>query len=189
MTTEWEVSSAQLATAEEQREIEGMLHDRNYIPAFYCTIERFGHQQQQDTAEFIAFSNETVSIGVEGLIGCISLTIISRDGVYMTHWWQDPSFANQASFAQRSLRDLLTGTEGHPSLRDHQDQLNDAIGIFITPCWKNMRLRYAAKIRDAKAAITRILPDIAFFDGIGGYEPQIVPGDDNLQGIGLESLL
>ena len=34
------------------------------------------------------------NLGVDGLYGCTTLVVTSREGAYMTHFWEDPSFSS-----------------------------------------------------------------------------------------------
>ncbi|PYH83382.1 hypothetical protein BO82DRAFT_411943 [Aspergillus uvarum CBS 121591] len=42
-------------------------------------------------------------IATTGLMGCTVVTVVSKTGVYMAHYWENPSFSRQATFQRRVL--------------------------------------------------------------------------------------
>ncbi len=83
-------------------------------------------------------------VAVQGLYGCTSLIIISTAGVWMSHLWEDPSFAvngvvNQANF-QAQILDRLgpgDGTADFPGLNQYLNSEFAAdtkpVAIIMTP--------------------------------------------------------
>ena len=83
-------------------------------------------------------------VAVQGLYGCTSLMIISTQGVWMSHLWEDPSFApndvvSQANF-QAQVLDRLgpgDGTPGFPGLTQYLNTIFAAdtkpVAIIMTP--------------------------------------------------------
>lgn len=92
---------------------------------------------------------EQYSAGVKGLKGCTSLFIISRKGVYATHWWEDVSFDPQLEYLvepvetkdklfKHTVIDVLTtGGTRHPKLDAAmiEDQYIQAYLIHPTQTW------------------------------------------------------
>lgn len=93
------------------------------------------------------------NIGMRGLVGCTSVVVISRAGVYVSHLWENPSFI-PANF-QREVLDALDrggGTDRMPGIRnltEPRPQLPPGVGtrpgllaaanrpevLIITPVW------------------------------------------------------
>ena len=83
-------------------------------------------------------------LAVQGLFGCTSLIIISTQGVWMSHLWEDPSFAvngvvNQANF-QAQVLDRLGPGDGTPEFPGLTQYLNGQfaadtkpVAIIMTP--------------------------------------------------------
>lgn len=42
-----------------------------------------------------AFEQDSFSMGVQGLVGCTSVIVVSRRGVWMSHIWESPTFTTQ----------------------------------------------------------------------------------------------
>lgn len=58
-----------------------------------------------------------VNLGVRGLFGCTSLIVVSKRGVYMTHYFEGPSFiGTRADFDSQVLNTLTVATPLCPSL-------------------------------------------------------------------------
>ena len=87
-------------------------------------------------------------LAVQGLYGCTSLIIISTQGVWMSHLWEDPSFAvnnvvNQANF-QAQVLDRLGPGDGTPDFPGLTQYLNGQfaadtkpVAIIMTPRVRN----------------------------------------------------
>lgn len=61
---------------------------QNAIPVVW--VNRLGNDQ--NTAVFLPLKLEAISLGTTRLSGCTSMVIVSRTGVYFTHWWENLTF-------------------------------------------------------------------------------------------------
>lgn len=52
------------------------------------------------------FLNKAFTMSLRGLYGCTSLIVLSHQGVYISHFWEDPSFLNDNNF-QKQVIDVL----------------------------------------------------------------------------------
>lgn len=55
--------------------------------------------------------NHKYDMAVAGLYGCTSVVVVSKRGVWMSHFWEDPSFQSQDQF-QTDVLDLLAVGDG-----------------------------------------------------------------------------
>ncbi|KAL5346705.1 hypothetical protein ACLOAV_008412 [Pseudogymnoascus australis] len=55
------------------------------------------------TGKAEAFLNEEFSMSVQGLYGCTSLVVLSQQGVYMSHFWEVPSFRSDKEFKEQVI--------------------------------------------------------------------------------------
>ena len=90
----------------------------------------------QPTALTERLTNRRLSMTVKGLWGCTSVIIVSKKGVYMSHFWEG-YFHWDVDVSKRVLYPLLEG-EG-PSMpalfgvRDQFNQDSEPTAIIITP--------------------------------------------------------
>lgn len=107
------------------------------VPRAHPIVWRIQRGTDINTAIIKEFGNRAVSISTNGLCGCTSLWIISRKGVYATHYWESISFApdvdqrltaretNKQVFERTVLEPLRHGMQING--RKAQDALDPAI--------------------------------------------------------------
>lgn len=77
--------------------------------------------QPPSSALFFPLLNQRLNVAVAGLYGCTSLVIVSTQGVWMSHFFEVPSFQNQENFKTQVL-DVLgpgDGTSNMPGLNQY----------------------------------------------------------------------
>ena len=137
------------------------------------------------------------STGLEGLGGCTSLFVVSRKGVYATHWWENISFSPDPRWRTATLRtddqlfqatviDLLNnGGNNHPRL-DASLLEDDSIRAYLihpTQTWEqkgDSDVGYPnqwQQIRDTVGAIIPTLQDQTRWTDI----PYVVLTGENAQ--------
>lgn len=90
------------------------------------------------------FGQNRFDVAVQGLYGCTSLIIVSTQGVWMSHLWENPSFqtggvVNQANFQAQVLNRLGPGdgTAGFPGIAQYLTSNFAAdtkpVAIIMTP--------------------------------------------------------
>lgn len=65
------------------------------------------------SALFYSLLNQPFNLRLDGLYGCTSLIVISKQGVWISHLFESPSFKNQNNF-QRQVLDVLGPGDGTP---------------------------------------------------------------------------
>ncbi|KAF2227630.1 hypothetical protein BDZ85DRAFT_246149 [Elsinoe ampelina] len=77
------------------------------------------------TSRYDAFEDEAFSVGVTGLFGCISIVVVSRQGVWTSHWWETtfrdafgPNPATTTNFYNTIIRWITNPVETTPGGRD-----------------------------------------------------------------------
>lgn len=65
--------------------------------------------QHPSSAITYQLNNQTLNIAVGGLHGCTSLVLMSTKGVWMSHFWEGPSFDSQSNFQQQVIDFLGPG--------------------------------------------------------------------------------
>jgi hypothetical protein len=88
--------------------------------------------------------------------------VVSSQGAYVAHWFEDPSFGSTRSFETRIIKGLKEGAPSHPSLSGHAGDLKNAVAFLVTPMERNEELRYRQKVNNIRAIIQDILPDVTF---------------------------
>ncbi|KAI9718522.1 MAG: hypothetical protein M1812_003973 [Candelaria pacifica] len=87
------------------------------------------------------FNNERVNLAVYGLYGCTSVLVVSNQGIWASHFWENPSFVNANRFQNEVLVALEDGdgTDDMPGIRRYtgfREFLNVAEvpqAIIVTP--------------------------------------------------------
>lgn len=87
----------------------------------YVVEPRPGDTGGASSAIVVPLTNERFNAAVEGLQGCTSVIIVSQRGVYLSRFWEVPSFASQSDFDRDVLGTIWDGdgTEWMPGLREH----------------------------------------------------------------------
>ncbi|KAI1417120.1 hypothetical protein F5Y13DRAFT_204459 [Hypoxylon sp. FL1857] len=83
------------------------------VPHVDREVTEFGIvENDESTADFLAFKNHQFTMGVKGMCGCTSVVILSKVGAYMTHFWQRYFDSNEVSLKafQSLVIDELKGT-------------------------------------------------------------------------------
>ncbi|UQC90125.1 uncharacterized protein CLUP02_15656 [Colletotrichum lupini] len=138
-----------------------------------------------NTAIFRRFGRNSFSLGTNGLCGCSSLWIISRKGVYATHYWESISFApekewrnpgetNAEVFERTVIDGLKSGiaVKGKPmQARLNRDEIADdhikAYLIHPQRTWKNTPAAvegYRVQWNRIKDTVKAIIPELASDD-------------------------
>lgn len=144
------------------------------------------------TSEFLPLEDSQVNFGVTGLCGCTSLVVASTQGVWISHFWEDPSFDDsddhpyiteeqQQEIFKREVLDVLGPGDGTPEF----EGLSQYIGqgkpfgpntyvqaVVITPGEKQQNnmpdnVMYANMVQDIVITVTRLF---------GGDFPNDDPG-------------
>lgn len=63
------------------------------FPVARLVVFKATNGDDANTALFQKLESGAFSCGVQGLCGCTSLVVISRKGVYATHWWDSIAFS------------------------------------------------------------------------------------------------
>ncbi|KAK1470943.1 hypothetical protein CTAM01_16699 [Colletotrichum tamarilloi] len=136
-------------------------------------------------AIFRKFGRNSFSLGTNGLCGCSSLWIISRKGVYATHYWESISFApekewinpgetNAEVFERTVIDGLKSGTavKGKPmqARLDRDEIADDHIKAYLVHpqrTWKNTPAAvdgYRVQWNRIKDTVKAIIPELASDD-------------------------
>jgi hypothetical protein len=137
-------------------------------------------QYDVNTALFRKYENIPISLSTYDLHGCSALAIVSRHGVYMTHYWESIAYSptkkdmaqektDQAGmFEKYVLTGLRNGSKGpkiteQVSLRDNAQILDDdytyAFLIHPAPNPSN-RNGYEEEAQKIRAVVEELLPKI-----------------------------
>jgi hypothetical protein len=130
-------------------------------------FKHFGQHRLKRASHFWRIQPRKVNIGVKGLFGCTTIMIVSSQGAYVAHWWEDPDFSDsdREQLKERALRALQKGTQYHPSLVQYADQLRAAAAFLVTPQFTSKaRPRYPEHVKLIETAVKDILPDVQFGD-------------------------
>ncbi|KAN0077789.1 hypothetical protein V8E54_006093 [Elaphomyces granulatus] len=101
-------------------EIRDILDNERFVKAYWDTTIGTNRQDREDTAKFEPFGQEEFNIGMKDLVGCTGLIVVSSQGAYLAHWWEDPGFNNTRRLRARALKGLKEGLRFHPSLAAHE---------------------------------------------------------------------
>lgn len=129
--------------------------------------------------------NQPLNVAVQGIYGCTSVIVVSELGVWMSHFWEDPSFLNQQAFRKDILDTICSGdgTDQMPSLKQYTqpgglfDKSQSPHILIVTPRDRQRSmtagaLAYTNMVNQLKTELTKCIPktDPTLFDyvTIGG---------------------
>lgn len=132
-----------------------------------------------NTSIYKPFRRKAVSLGTFGLCGCSSLFIISRSGVYASHWWESISFSpddvwkrvksetNMAVFQRTVLDPLSAGastSSGTPmQVALSAEYFDRSVRAYLVHPQKDCRGRmdgYRTRWNKIKEEVGKIIPDL-----------------------------
>ncbi|KAI2695114.1 hypothetical protein CBS147332_9447 [Penicillium roqueforti] len=132
--------------------------------------------EDMSTGGFKKFSTlrarEQYSTGAQHILGCTTMYIISRKGVYAVHWWENVSFTaddvwmedgqTQDELFQSTVIDMLTdGGANHPKLDDPiEDEYIKAYIVRPTTTWDNVAGGYADQWETVRTTVGEIIPTL-----------------------------
>lgn len=142
--------------------------------------------------------------GMQGLSGCTSLYIISRTGVYGTHWWESISFApddiwrdpptqTDAQLFQDTVIDLLVnGGVNHPRLDATKldDKYIKAYLIHPSQTWEQKGAAdkgYVDQWNDIRTTVGKIIPRLTDESRWGDISYVALRNDDPRLGTRMEA--
>ncbi|KXH51164.1 hypothetical protein CNYM01_04494 [Colletotrichum nymphaeae SA-01] len=135
-----------------------------------------------NTAVFRKFGRNSFSLGTNGLCGCSSLWIISRKGVYATHYWESISFAPEKEWrnpgetnSQVFERTVIDGLKSGNVVRgkrmqarlDRDEIADDYIKAYLVHperSWRNTPAAvdgYRLQWNKIKDTVKEIIPELA----------------------------
>jgi len=86
----------------------------------------------------VQLADSPLNIGVKGLYGCTSVVVASQQGIWISHFWEVPSFQTQAAF-QKDVLDTICagdGTDLMPGLSQYAAQFAEPQNskvVIVTP--------------------------------------------------------
>jgi hypothetical protein len=90
------------------------------------------------SAIMVQLEDSRLDIGVKGLYGCTSVVVASQQGIWISHFWEVPSFQTQAAF-QKDVLDTICagdGTDLMPGLSQYAAQFDEPQKpqvVIVTP--------------------------------------------------------
>ncbi|KAH8657851.1 hypothetical protein BX600DRAFT_439034 [Xylariales sp. PMI_506] len=166
---------------------------RREIPRWTEAIvphEEAEHAEEMSTAIMKSFSslaiNEQYSTGVQHLSGCTTMFIISRRGVYATHWWESvslkpddewrvpPTQTDDELFQNTVIKMLISGGPYHPRLDASLIEDNYIRAYLVRPTQTYLEASkddvvYPDKWNAIKSTVGNIIPilkDVNLWTGI-----------------------
>ncbi|KAI0141563.1 hypothetical protein GGR57DRAFT_407082 [Xylariaceae sp. FL1272] len=86
------------------------------------------------TSETVAFTNEVVSVAVQGLYGCTAIVAVSRRGLWASHIFEDPSFVGDFITHNPGYDQIYRGLEqSSPYYEWHKYGLTQLRGSTLLP--------------------------------------------------------
>lgn len=117
--------------------------------------------------------NQPFTVAVQGLYGCTSVVVVSEQGVWMSHFWEVPSFASQQAFQKDVLDTICSGdgTDEMPGLKQHTQPGGVFAGsqaphiMIVTPRDRAQpmiagALEHTNMVNQLKAALTECVPSV-----------------------------
>jgi hypothetical protein len=150
---------------------------------------RPGVPSSAKTAELL---NRPVNLAIRGLTGCTPVVVISRGGVWMSHFWENPSFESGPEQFIKEVLDPMDGGDGTPSMPGIRpltssspgtrpgrfSAVNQPLALIISPnAEKSDNENPSAEPPNAEKE-----PGLAYGDEVGQIETRLrqITGNDQL---------